>query len=71
MNTPLTMQQVANANGWQVKTVRKWRQKLNLGTPFNRTYLLTEADAKEIARHIREKRGNPNFGNTAKTKAKR
>jgi hypothetical protein len=34
-------------------------------------HLLTEADAKEIARHIREKRGNPNFGNTAKTKAKR
>lgn len=61
---PLSMQQIADARGWDVKTVRKWRQKLGLGVPFNRTYLLTEADADEIARHIRPGRGNPLFGNT-------
>lgn len=61
---PLSMQQIADQRKWDVKTVRKWRQKLNLGIPFNRTYLLTEADADEIAKHIRPGRGNPLFGNT-------
>ena len=56
------MQQIADARQWDVKTVRKWRQKLGLGIPFNRTYLLTEADADEIARHKREAPGNPLFG---------
>lgn len=68
------MQQIADQRKWDVKTVRKWRQKLGLGTPFNRTYLLTEADADEIAKHIRPGRGNPLFGNTIKgrkPKAKR
>jgi len=59
---PLTMQQIADARGWPVKTVRKWRQKLGLGVPFNRTYLLTEADADEIGKHIRPAAGCPDFG---------
>ena len=68
------MQQIADARKWDVKTVRKWRQKLGLGIPFNRTYLLTEADADEIARHIRPGPGCPLFGVTIKggrTKKKR
>lgn len=60
------MQQIADARGWDVKTVRKWRQKLRLGTPFNRTYLITESDADEIARHIRPGPGCPLFGDTIK-----
>lgn len=60
------MQQLADARKWDVKTVRKWRQKLGLGTPFGRTYLMTEADADEIAKHIRKGRGCPLFGTTIK-----
>lgn len=63
---PQTMQQIADVRGWDVKTVRKWRQKLGLGTPFGRTYLMTEADADEIAKHIRAKAGCPLFGETIK-----
>lgn len=63
------MQQIADQRGWDVKTVRKWRQKLGLGIPFNRTYLLTEADADEIAKHKRDAPGNPLFGDAIKGNA--
>lgn len=64
------MQQIADAREWDVKTVRKWRQKLGLGIPFNRTYLLTEADADEIAKHIRPGPGCPLFGEAIKGDAR-
>lgn len=66
MTQPQTMQQLADARGWGVKTVRKWRQKLGLGTPFGRTYLMSEADADEIAKHIRPGPGCPLFGESIK-----
>lgn len=59
---PMTMQQIADELKCKLRSVQKWRQKLKLGTPFNRTYLLTKADADLIGQHVQETRGNPTFG---------
>jgi hypothetical protein len=66
---PMTMQQIADKLGCKLRSVQRWRIQLGLGTPFNRTYLLTQDDADKIASHVRSKSGNPNF--VAKEKPKK
>ncbi len=60
--TPLTTLQVADKLKATVRAVQRWRAKLKLGTMHGRDWLLTDADAKVIAKHVGKGAGNPDFG---------
>lgn len=42
-----------------LRSVQKWRKQLELGTPFHRSFLLTQVDADQIKQHVKPAPGNP------------